>query len=88
MIVAALDGTFQRQAFNRVLELVPLAEDVTKLTAVCTSCRGPASFTTRYGNETAVEVIGGADKYTATCRRCHAATLASNEVRRCNLTPA
>ena len=53
VIVAALDGTFQRkvcavlccavlcsrvQPFGNVLELVPLAEEVTKLNAVCVHC--------------------------------------------------
>jgi thymidine kinase len=33
LIVAALDGTFERKPFARILELVPLAESVTKLSA-------------------------------------------------------
>lgn len=28
VIIAALDGTFQRKAFNCILELIPLAEEV------------------------------------------------------------
>ena len=28
VIVAALDGTFQRKPFNQILQLVPLAEEV------------------------------------------------------------
>jgi thymidine kinase len=70
VIVASLDGTFQRKEFNQVLGLVPLAEEVTKLTAVCTVCGSPASFSRRIGKETAVELIGGADKYIAACRQC------------------
>ena len=35
VLVAALDGTFDRKKFNRILELIPLAEHVTKLNAVC-----------------------------------------------------
>eukprot|EP00742_Colponemidia_sp_Colp-10_P009141 GILJ01009943.1.p1 GENE.GILJ01009943.1~~GILJ01009943.1.p1 ORF type:complete len:253 (+),score=26.85 GILJ01009943.1:28-759(+) len=70
VIVAALDGTFQRKAFGSVLELIPLAEKVTKLTAVCSHCFKDASFTKRLGNETAVEVIGGAEKYLPVCRAC------------------
>ena len=31
VIVAALDGTFQRKPFNQILQLVPLAEEVTAL---------------------------------------------------------
>ncbi|EDM06735.1 rCG32815, isoform CRA_a [Rattus norvegicus] len=38
VIVAALDGTFQRKAFGSILNLVPLAESVVKLTAVCMEC--------------------------------------------------
>ena len=41
-----------------------------KLTAVCMDCSNEGSFTKRRGQETAVEVIGGADKYLAVCRSC------------------
>jgi thymidine kinase len=71
VIVAALDGTFQRRPFNHVLGLVPLAEEVTKLSAVCTVCCETAAFTRRVGSaDTTVEIIGGADMYTAVCRAC------------------
>ena len=71
MIVASLDGDFQRKPFGDICSLVPVAEEVTKLTAVCTGCARPACFSRRLTAETAVEVIGGADKYIATCRACH-----------------
>ncbi|KAM7426030.1 Thymidine kinase [Porites harrisoni] len=71
VIVAALDGTFQRQAFGGVLNLVPLAESVVKLNAVCMHCYQDAAFTKRLGSEKMVEVIGGADKYMAVCRDCY-----------------
>ncbi|XP_042219471.1 thymidine kinase, cytosolic-like isoform X2 [Homarus americanus] len=70
VIVAALDGTYQRLGFGSILQLVPLAESVVKLTAVCMICYEEASYTKRTSSETAVEVIGGCDKYIATCRRC------------------
>ncbi|KJE98008.1 thymidine kinase [Capsaspora owczarzaki ATCC 30864] len=70
VIVAALDGTFQRKPFGRVLELVPLAESVVKLTAVCMNCANDAPFTKRLGAETAIEVIGGQESYMAACREC------------------
>jgi thymidine kinase len=38
VLVAGLDGTFQRRPFQQMLDLVPLAEDVTKLRAVCMAC--------------------------------------------------
>lgn len=71
VIVAALDGTFQRKAFGDILNLVPLAESVVKLTAVCMQCFREASYTKRLGVEKEVEVIGGADKYHSVCRPCY-----------------
>ena len=72
VIVAALDATFQRKPFNDVLSLVPIAEDVTKLSAVCNACGCDASFTKRVGSsDETVELIGGEGMYVATCRGCH-----------------
>uniref|UniRef100_A0A2K6SEB7 Thymidine kinase n=1 Tax=Saimiri boliviensis boliviensis TaxID=39432 RepID=A0A2K6SEB7_SAIBB len=51
VIVAALDGTFQRKAFGTILNLVPLAESVVKLTAVCMECFREAAYTKRLGTE-------------------------------------
>lgn len=70
VIIAALDGTFQRKEFGSILQLVPLAENVTKLSAVCVYCQKDAPFTMRISEETEVELIGGADKYVAVCRSC------------------
>jgi thymidine kinase len=70
VIVAALDGTFQRKPFGTVLELVPLAESVHKLSAVCMECFNPAAFSKRIGSDQRVQVIGGAETYLAVCRRC------------------
>jgi len=73
VLVAALDGTFQRKPFSDILNLVPLAEEVTKLSAVCMSCFQDASFSKRITIEDGetVEVIGGTDKYMAVCRGCY-----------------
>nr|CAB3266976.1 thymidine kinase, cytosolic-like [Phallusia mammillata] len=75
VIVAALDGTFERKAFGSILDLVPIAESVVKLNAVCTSCFREAAFTKRLGQEKEIEVIGGTDKYMATCRQCFSPSL-------------
>lgn len=77
VIVSALDGTFQRKAFGSILGLIPLAESVVKLNAVCMICYGEAAFTKRIGSEMQVEVIGGTDKYMAVCRTCHQASHSS-----------
>ena len=71
VIVAALDATFQREPFNDVLSLVPIAEQVTKLSAVCARCGDDAAFTKRVNTESKrLELIGGAECYAASCRRC------------------
>jgi len=72
VVVAALDGTFQRKPFGDILSLIPLSEDVTKLNAVCMNCFGDAAFSKRITQNDGekVEVIGGADKYMAVCRGC------------------
>jgi len=72
IVVAALDGTFERKAFGAVLSLVPLADSVTKLLAVCSRCGADAPFTMRLGDERETRLIGGADKYMAVCRGCYA----------------
>ena len=59
------------QPFGTILDLVPLAESVVKLKAVCMVCFKDAAFTKRLGSEKEIEVIGGADKYMAVCRTCH-----------------
>ncbi|CAL8465451.1 g4987 [Coccomyxa elongata] len=68
VIIAALDGTFQCKAFNCILELIPLAEEVINLQAVCNGCRREAAFIHRLGKEQEVEVVGGAENYVAVCR--------------------
>lgn len=70
VVVAALDGTFERKPFGSILNLIPLSESVVKLSAVCNTCFREAAFTKRISEETEVEVIGGCDKYLAVCRRC------------------
>lgn len=72
VVIAALDGTFERLPFpNRVLDLIAQAEHVVKLQAVCSECGASAPFSKRISAETNVQLIGGADKYVAVCRRCY-----------------
>ncbi|KAM9769083.1 thymidine kinase, cytosolic [Menidia menidia] len=79
VIVAALDGTFQRKPFGNILHLIPLAESVVKLNAVCMQCYKEAAYTKRLGAEKEVEVIGGADKYQAACRKCYGGLMGDKE---------
>lgn len=71
VIVAALDATFERKPFGSICQLVPLAEHIRKLTAVCLNCDGEAQFTHKHCNNTGeVNDIGGLDKYIPVCRAC------------------
>lgn len=71
VIAAGLDGNFRGKPFGQVAELIPLAEYVVKLTAVCMECNAlEASFTCRRGNNQEEVEIGGVDKYAALCRKC------------------
>ena len=70
VIVAALDGTFERKPFGRILELIPLAEHVEKLSAVCFSCGKDAIYTKRMSDCKDIELIGGEEIYKPVCRFC------------------
>ena len=72
VIIAALDGTFQRKPFGRILELVPKAEEITKLKSVCSVCFESAAFSKKIaGDKSQIKETGGADLYIAVCRRCY-----------------
>ena len=65
--ISALDGTFERKTFGNVLNLIPMAERVEKLDAVCMDRKNTASFTKRITSSKEVELIGGADMYKPVC---------------------
>lgn len=71
-MIAALDGTFERKPYKNILELIPIAERITKLTAVCWFCkRENGSFTKRIVEEKEVELIGKQNFYRPACRSCY-----------------
>ncbi|KAG8070636.1 hypothetical protein GUJ93_ZPchr0006g40856 [Zizania palustris] len=69
VIVAGLDGDYKRNKFGSVLDIIPLADSVTKLTARCELCGRRAFFTLRKTGDTKTELIGGADVYMPVCRQ-------------------
>ncbi|KAL1567619.1 thymidine kinase [Salvia divinorum] len=68
VVVAGLDGDYLRRSFGSVLDIIPLADTVTKLTARCELCGKRAFFTLRKTGELQTELIGGADVYMPVCR--------------------
>ena len=71
VIVAGLDGDAQRKPFGKIIELIPLANNIVKLKAMCKMCGDgtEALFTSKKVHDSRVVDIGGADKYEALCRK-------------------
>lgn len=73
VIVVGLDGDADRKPFGKLLNLVPLADKVTKITALCSECGDgtEALFTfCKKASEKHDQIqVGGADMYMPLCRR-------------------
>ena len=73
VIVVGLDGDSDRKPFGEILQLIPLANSVTKLAALCKRCCDgtEGNFTALISKEEKKQQIyvGGADKYLPMCRR-------------------
>jgi thymidine kinase len=70
VILAGLDTTFTGEPFPPVPELLAIADEVIKLSAVCMVCGGPAIHTQRLGSNQELVVVGAAGVYEARCRAC------------------
>lgn len=66
--VCGLSGDYRRQPFEQISLLIPLAEHINFVTAVCRDTGDEAPFTMRLSNEEQQEVIGSTDKYQAVSR--------------------
>lgn len=77
VIAAGLDQDFRGEPFGPVPILMALAEQVTKLNAICVSCGGFASRTQRLIDgrparyDDPIILIGATENYEARCNRCH-----------------
>jgi thymidine kinase len=77
VVLAGLDQDFRGEPFGPMPELLALAEEVTKLTAVCMVCGRPATRTQRIVNgrparyDDPVVMVGAAESYEARCREHH-----------------
>jgi thymidine kinase len=80
IVIAGLDGDSERRPFGDILRLVPHAEHVERLTALCSVCRnGTLAQFTKYlkdsANKKENEVnIGAQEAYIPVCRRHFLAT--------------
>jgi thymidine kinase len=75
VIVAGLDMNYQGQPFGPMPQLMAVAENVTKLSAVCMVCGGSASRSQRIidldPKQASGFAVGGTESYEARCRSCH-----------------
>lgn len=74
VVVAGLDGTFQREPFGDMLRLIPHAEEVVRLSALCARCRDgtKAVYSRRIQHMESVGGVihvGAAESYEPVCRR-------------------
>jgi len=70
--VCGLDGDFQRKKFGSLLDIIPLADDVIKIKAICSECKcKDAIFTHRISQEKTQTIIGGSESYKPLCRNCY-----------------
>ncbi|XP_014271640.1 thymidine kinase, cytosolic isoform X2 [Halyomorpha halys] len=71
VIVAALDSCGET-VFKNALQLIPLSESVTKLTAICMSCANEATFSKAVPGDK--EVFGSQPKLMSVCGDCYLKT--------------
>jgi thymidine kinase len=76
VICAGTDTDFRGEPFGMMGHLMAIAEDVTKLQAICVSCGDLACRNQRLVDgrpaqwEMPVVLVGGSESYEARCRRC------------------
>ncbi|WP_100405745.1 thymidine kinase [Bacillus solitudinis] len=77
VICAGLDQDFRGESFGPIPELLTIAEEVTKLQAICPRCGGAASRTQRLINgqpasyHDPIILVGASEAYEPRCRHCH-----------------
>lgn len=70
VVLAGLDQDYRGRPFPPMPDLMAIAEEVTKVRAVCSVCGADASRSQRLQPEAGTVLVGGADKYEARCRAC------------------
>ena len=68
VVVTGLDGDYQRKPMGEILNLLPIANTITKLKSTCHICKGEAIFTHRFAGNSDQVLIGGSDCYYPLCR--------------------
>jgi thymidine kinase len=80
VIVAGLDTDFMGRPFEPIPRLLAVAEEITKLLAICMQCGNPAVHTQRLVASEELIVVGAGGMYEARCRRCFEPQLAHEKI--------
>jgi thymidine kinase len=80
VIVAGLDTDFMGRPFEPMPRLLAVAEEITKLLAICMQCGNPAVHTQRLVASEELIVVGAGGMYEARCRRCFEPQLAQQKI--------
>ncbi|MBT2661490.1 thymidine kinase [Bacillus sp. ISL-45] len=87
VIVAGLDQDFRGEPFGQMPALMAVAENVTKLQAVCAVCGSPSSRTQRLINgkpasyDDPIILVGASESYEPRCRHHHEVPKSPNELK-------
>ena len=73
VFLVGLDGDSNRRKFGEILDCIPLADRVLRLTAFCKRCADgtPGLFSYRHGFHHDQVLVGGSNCYEALCRNCY-----------------
>jgi thymidine kinase len=88
VIVTGLDTDFMGRPFEPMPRMLAVAEEITKLLAICMQCGNPAVHTQRLVASEDLIVVGAAGMYEARCRRCFEPQLAHQKLEEQSANPA
>ena len=70
IIIAGLDMDFLGSPFGIMPQLLAIAEDVTKVHAICVNCSSTANYSFRKSLDKKLVKIGAEEEYSPLCRAC------------------
>jgi thymidine kinase len=70
--ISGLDGDYKKSKIGQIIDLIPHANNVTKIHSLCGICKNgnKAIFSKRITNQTE-QVVIGVDNYIPVCRKCY-----------------
>ena len=71
VIVSGLSGDYNREPWETISNLIPLADDIIHTKALCVKCCNDAPFTKKISSDGKKIDIGDTDKYIAVCNKCY-----------------